>query len=51
MARPTGAKVISCTTPKCKGKIVAKIGEKGTCKHCGASVKFTKKLMKELGKE
>jgi hypothetical protein len=44
MARPVGTKVIKCPKPRCKGKIVAKIGEKGTCKSCGTVVKFTKKM-------
>jgi len=51
MARPTGTKVILCTNPKCDGKIVAKIGEKGTCKYCGQQVRFTKKYLRDLGKK
>ena len=47
MARPTGSKVIVCD---CGGKIVAMVGEAGVCKHCKAKVRFTKKLMRELGK-
>jgi len=50
MARPTGSKVIACPAKRCKGKIVAQIGTTGTCKHCGEKVRFTKKLMRELGK-
>lgn len=49
MARPTGSKVIVCDD--CGHKIVAKIGELGICKNCGSKVRFTKKLMKELGKK
>jgi hypothetical protein len=51
MARPTGSKVIACPQKKCKGKIVAEIGSSGTCKYCGTKVRFTKKLMRELGKK
>ena len=50
MARPTGTFVIPCTTKKCKGKIVAKIGEKGVCKYCKTQIRFTKVLLKSLGK-
>jgi len=50
MARPTGSKMIKCPKPKCKGQIIAMVGEKGTCKTCGTSVKFTKKLLKDLNK-
>jgi len=48
MARPTGSKVIGC---ECGGRIVAMVGATGKCKSCGAKVRFTKKLMKELGKK
>ena len=48
MARPTGSKVIGC---ECGKKIVAMVGATGVCKACGAKVRFTKKLMKELGKK
>lgn len=47
MARPVGSKVIDC---KCGKKIVARIGEVGVCKACGARKKFTVRLMKILGK-
>jgi len=47
MARPVGSKVITC---KCGHQIVAKIGEVGRCKTCGARKKFTPRLMKTLGK-
>jgi hypothetical protein len=50
MARPKGSKVVPCTTRKCPGKIVAMPGETGKCSLCGAKVKFTKALLKELGK-
>ena len=49
MARPTGSKVIVCE--KCGKKIVAMVGDKGTCKNCGNAVRFTKKLLKSLGKD
>ncbi len=51
MARPTGSKVIACPKKKCNGKIVAMVGTAGVCVHCGEKVRFTKKLMKELGKK
>ncbi len=55
MARPKGSKAIPCQNPakgrnKCKGQMVGMPGDKVTCKHCGYSVKFTKKLLKEYGK-
>lgn len=50
MARPAGSKVVPCPGKKCKGRIVAKVGEKGKCPKCGEEVRFTKKLMSELGK-
>lgn len=49
MARPVGSKVIECT--KCGGQIVAKIGEIGVCKTCGAKRKFSLRLMKSLKKK
>ena len=49
MARPTGSKVVECD--KCGGNIVAMVGAKGVCKNCGHQVRFTKKLMKALGKK
>ena len=51
MARPTGSKVIDCPKKKCDGKIVAKIGQKGTCKWCGEEVRFTKVYLRSLGKK
>jgi len=51
MARPTGSKVIPCPNKKCKGKIVAMVGAKGTCIHCGEVVRFTKKYLRSLGKK
>jgi ribosomal protein L37AE/L43A len=42
MARPTGSRVYPC--PKCEGRIVAKIGSSGTCKHCGTKIRFTRAL-------
>ncbi len=51
MARPTGSKVITCPNKKCDGKIVAMVGETGVCKTCKTKVRFTKKLMRELGKK
>jgi len=55
MARPNGSKVIDCTgkngRKKCTGKIVAMVGTMGVCVHCGEKVRFTKKLMRELGKD
>ncbi len=48
MARPTGSKVISC---ECGKQIVGVVGSFGICKTCGRKVRFTKKLMKELGKK
>ena len=50
MARPKGTKVINCTNPDCNGKIVVVPGGTGTCSKCGAKVKLTQKLAKELGK-
>lgn len=50
MARPAGTKVVKCVEKKCDGRLVAAIGAIGTCSKCGAKVKFTQKLMKELGK-
>ncbi len=47
MARPAGSKVIEC---RCGRQIVAMMGTTGICKTCGCKVRFTKKLMKELGK-
>ena len=49
MARPTGSKVIKCE--KCGRDVVALVGEKGVCKNCGKTIKFTKKLLKSLGKD
>ena len=51
MARPTGSKVINCPKKGCAGKIVAMVGAKGTCIHCGETVRFTKKLLRSLGKK
>ena len=48
MARPAGSKVIEC---ECGRQIVGLVGGFGTCKSCGRKVRFTKKLMKELGKK
>ena len=50
MARPKNSKVIMCPNKKCGGKIVAMVGEKGKCSHCGHQVWFTKKLLRSLGK-
>jgi hypothetical protein len=50
MPRPEGSKVVPCTAPKCKGKVVALPGETKICKKCGARVKVTKKMLSELGK-
>ena len=50
MARPKNSKVIACPNKKCEGKIVAMIGAKGKCSHCGTEVRFTKKLLRSLGK-
>ena len=47
MARPVGSKVIECI---CGRQIVAMVGTVGTCKTCQHKVRFTKKLMKSLGK-
>lgn len=51
MARPSGSKVIDCPKKRCTGKIVALVGEHGTCIHCNTKVWFTKKRMRELGKK
>lgn len=48
MARPTGSKVVEC---ECGKKIVAMVGATGICKYCNKKVRFTKRLMKELGKK
>lgn len=50
MARPPGSKVIPCTNPKCKGKVVALPGDTVVCKTCGTKIRVTKKMLKELGK-
>jgi len=50
MARPKGSKVIPCPAKKCAGKIVAIPGATGVCSICGEKVKFTKAMLKELGK-
>lgn len=50
MARPAGTKVVKCPTKRCKGRIVAQVGQKGRCVHCNTELKITKKLLKDLGK-
>ncbi len=50
MARPKGSKVVPCPAKRCQGKIVATVGATGVCSHCGEKVRFTKKLLRELGK-
>lgn len=50
MARPKGSKVVMCPKKKCGSKIVAMPGQTGICSACGEKVKFTKALLKELGK-
>lgn len=50
MARPKNSKVIKCPNKRCEGKIVAMVGAKGKCSHCGTEVRFTKKLLRSLGK-
>jgi len=47
MARPTGSKVIECD---CGSRLVGLPGTTVTCKMCGKKTRFTKKLLKELGK-
>jgi outer membrane biosynthesis protein TonB len=47
MGRPKGSKVVPC--PKCDARVVAVPGETGICTRCNTKVKFTQKLMKELG--
>lgn len=50
MPRRSGSKVVPCPTKKCPGKIVAVPSESGTCNKCGAKLRVTKKLLRELGK-
>jgi len=56
MARPKGSKVIPCQSPvtnkkKCKGRMIGLIGDKARCATCGFEIKFTKKLLRENGKD